>query len=121
MPITHPGGTSLYAIAQCLAPGGGGCPAAGGGANLDAEINIYQATIELASNATPAATGFGGALLAPGPVVGTQPITFTATDTGGPGVYKITLAVDGHPVYDATPDTNSGQCAPIGTDPERGR
>ena len=116
VPITHPGGTALYAIAQCLPPGGGNCPAGGGGSYLDAQVNIYQAIIDLTSNATPAATGFGGALLTPGPVAGTQPLTFTATDPGGPGVYKVTVAVDGHPVYSATPDTNSGQCAAVGTD-----
>jgi hypothetical protein len=116
VPITHPGGTSLYAIAQCLPPGGGNCPAGGGGAYLDAQVNIYQAIIDLTSNATPAATSFGGALLTPGPVAGTQPLTFTATDPSGPGVYKVTIAIDGHPVYSATPDSNSGECAAVGTD-----
>jgi hypothetical protein len=116
VPITRPGGTALYAIAQCLPPGGGNCPAGSGGAYLDAQVNVYQAIIDLTSNASPAATSFGGALLTPGPVSGTQPLTFTATAPGGPGVYKVTVAVDGHPVYDATPDRNSGQCATVGTD-----
>ncbi|HEU0317949.1 MAG TPA: hypothetical protein VFR49_11505, partial [Solirubrobacteraceae bacterium] len=116
VPITHPGGTQLFAVAQCLEPGGGNCPAGGGGAGLDAQVNLYQAIIDLTANATPAATGFGGGLLASGPVSGTQPITFLATDPGGPGVFKVTVAVDGQPLYAATPDTNGGHCASTGTD-----
>jgi hypothetical protein len=116
VPITHPGGTSLYAIAQCLPPGGGDCPAGGGGAGLDAEVNVYQATIDLTNNATPAASGFAGGLLAPGPVSGLAPLTFTATDPGGPGVYRVTVSVDSHDVYAQTPDSNGGHCVSPGPD-----
>ncbi len=116
VPITHPGGTSLYAIAACLVPGGGDCPAGGGGAGLDAQVNLYQATIDLTNNATPAATGFAGGLISPGAVSGTQPLTFTATDPGGPGVYRVSVSVDGRDVYAQTPDSNGGHCASAGTD-----
>ena len=114
--ITHPGGTHIYEEAECYGPGGGDCTADGGGAGLDAQAQIFAATIDLTNNATPAATGFGGALLASGPISGTEPIAFTATDPGGPGVLTVGVAIDGKNVYSGTPDTNGGECVSAGTD-----
>ena len=121
LPIAPVGGTTISEVVQCTAPssgtlGSGGCPAGQGGSGLDAQINLYQAIVDLTNNSTPAATNFAGALLTPGPVTGTQPITFTATDPSGPGVINISVAIDGVPVPGAQQDTNSGHCTPIGRD-----
>jgi hypothetical protein len=133
LPIAPIGGTTISEVVECTAPssgtlGSGGCPAGQGGSGLDAEAQIYQAVVDLTNNATPTATNFGGGLLAAGPVSGQQVLTLTATDgpagsgsapgaSSGPGVYQVEVQVDGQVVYDQTPDTNSGHCVPIGTDP----
>jgi hypothetical protein len=111
-PITHLGGTSLYAVAVCVGPyeGATSCPATGG---IDAGVYVSGATIALANSATPAASGFGGTLLSPN-AQGTQELTFLASDPGGPGVYLVTAQIDGKPIYSGTPDNNEGRCIPIG-------
>lgn len=111
-PITHPGGTSLYAVAVCVGPyeGATSCPANGG---LDAGVYVSTAEIALANTATPAASGFAGTLLSPD-AQGTQELTFLASDPGGPGVYLVVVQIDGKPVYSGTPNTNEGRCVPIG-------
>ncbi len=111
-PITHPGGTSLYAVAVCVGPyeGATSCPATGG---LDAGVYVSSAEIALANTATPAASGFAGTLLSPN-AQGTQELTFLASDQGGPGVYLVTVQIDGKTVYSGTPNTNEGRCVPIG-------
>lgn len=111
-PITHVGGSSLYAVAVCVGPyeGATTCPASGG---LDAAISVSGAAIELANNASPTASGFGGTLLSPN-AQGTQELTFQAGDAGGPGVYLVVVQIDGKTVYSGTPDTNEGRCVPLG-------
>lgn len=111
-PITHLGGSSLYAVAVCVGPyeGATSCPATGG---IDAGVYLSSAAIALANSATPAASGFGGTLLSPN-AQGTQELTFLASDPGGPGVYLVTAQIDGKTVYSRTPDNNEGRCIPIG-------
>jgi hypothetical protein len=111
-PITHLGGTSLYAVAVCVGPyeGATSCPATGG---IDAGVYVSSAAIALANSATPAASGFGGTLLSPN-AQGTQELTFLASDSGGPGVYLVTAQIDGKTIYSGTPDNNEGRCIPIG-------
>jgi hypothetical protein len=111
-PITHLGGSNLYAVAVCVGPyeGATSCPATGG---IDAGVYVSSAAIALANTATPAASGFGGTLLSPN-AQGTQELTFSATDPGGPGVYLVTAQIDGKTVYSGTPDNNEGRCIPIG-------
>jgi len=111
-PITHVGGSSLYAVAVCVGPyeGATTCPASGG---LDAAISVSGAAVDLANNASPTASGFGGTLLSPN-AQGTQELTFQASDSGGPGVYLVIVQIDGKTVYSGTPDINEGRCVPIG-------
>ena len=52
-PISHPGGTSIYAPALCVVSSTA-CPATGG-AGVNAEVAITSAQIELSVDATPAA------------------------------------------------------------------
>jgi hypothetical protein len=112
-PITHVGGSSLYAVAVCVGPyeGATSCPATGG---IDAAMNLSSAAIELANDATPAASGFGGTLFNPN-AHGTQELTFQASDPGGPGVRLVVVQIDGTTVYSGTPDSNEGRCVPLGS------
>ena len=75
---------------------------------------LRAADIALATDATPAASGFAGTLLAD-VARGTQDLTFTAIDSGGPGVYAVTAQIDGRTVYSGTPDANGGRCSSLGT------
>jgi hypothetical protein len=102
----------LYAVAVCVGPyeGATTCPASGG---LDAAVSVSSAAVELANNASPTASGFGGTLLNPN-AQGTQELTFQASDPGGPGVYLVVVQIDGKTVSSDTPDTNEGRCVPIG-------
>lgn len=113
VPIVHPGGSGLSVDAFCVAPvGEHDCPTTGG---LNAEVSIYSADVDLDNASTPIASGFAGSLLQP-TVTGTAGLTFQALDPGGPGVYRVTARLDGEPFYAATPETNDGNCATLGTD-----
>jgi hypothetical protein len=120
VPITHPGGTHLYAAAQCIGPGQPGAPGADcaqgdGASGVNAQIAIQAADIDLANNAVPTASGFTGSLLSLN-AGGMQDLVFTASDPNGPGVQRVTATVDSKPVYDQTPDLNAGACQSIGND-----
>jgi hypothetical protein len=110
-PITHPGGSKIYAVAVCVGPyeGATTCPAYGG---LDAAVYVIAAAIELANKSTPNASGFTGTLLDPG-ARSTQELLFTANDPDGPGVYTVTAEIDGATLYTGTPNTNGGDCAAL--------
>jgi hypothetical protein len=121
-PISHPGGTSIYAPALCVVSSIA-CPATGS-AGVNAQVAITQAEIELSVDATPAAHNFSGPLLTHG-ASGTADLVFTASDPGvgggfGPGVYGVTVQLDGRTVYSGVPDTYRGECVALGTDPASG-
>jgi hypothetical protein len=119
-PITHPGGTTIYAVARCYQ---GNCPSV----NTEvASLTISSAQIELADSSLPAASGFSGPLLAVG-AHGVADLLFTASDPrvapgsgGGPGVYSVTAKIDGTAVYSGTPNPNGGACVPLGGGPSGG-
>ena len=115
VPIVHPGGTQLFMAAFCVAPTEGAtkCPIGSGG-GVNAEIHLSAADIELANGSTPTGTGFAGSLLAPN-ASGTASLTFSAHDPEGPGVYRVTVDVDGSVVYQGTPEANGGRCASVGS------
>jgi hypothetical protein len=94
-------------------PGGYDCPGSQGG-SPEAVAEVISADFAIVSSASPAAGGFAGSLLDPA-AHGLADVQFTATDPGGPGVYAVTLQVDGTNVYSATPDGNGGACTAIGT------
>ena len=114
--IANPGGTQMFLGAWCVGPyeGATTCPAGSGG-GVNAEIAMYAADIELQNNSTPAGTDFAGSLLEPD-TSGTADLTFNAKDPEGPGVYRVTVDVDGSAVYQGTPESNGGRCASIGVD-----
>ena len=82
-------------------------------------VQLWWADLLLNNTSTPAATGFSGPLLSAN-AHGTADIAFTATDPNGPGVYTVAVEIDGQPVYDATPNTNQGNCHPVATDATTG-
>jgi hypothetical protein len=104
-------GGNLYLSASCTGPTGQYC-------NLDtnpawALVQLKYANLLLTNNSVPAATGFAGTLLAPD-AHGTADVFFNAADPDGPGIYQVTVDIDGIPVYQGTPDSNQGECAPLG-------
>ncbi len=76
-------------------------------------IQLWWADLRLSNDATPAASAISGTLL-DGEARGSRELTLTATDPDGPGVYSINVQADGQTLYTATPDTNNGQCTPVG-------
>jgi len=94
-------------------PGGYEC-AASQGSFPEALADILSADFVIDSEASPSAGGFGGTLLEPD-AHGTADLQFTASDIGGPGVYAVTVQIDGATVYDGTPNGNQGACAAVGT------
>jgi hypothetical protein len=106
-------GGNLYAEADCRTVGGN-CDT-GGSNGAYAWLQIASAKLLLENTSAPLAGGFGGSALAAG-VRGTGQLTFTASEPTGPGIYVVAVTVDGHAVYDGTPNTNGGACVPVGTD-----
>jgi hypothetical protein len=119
-PISHPGGTSIYAPAVCVDLSAAACPPGA----VNAQVDIKAADIELADSAVPAATDLTGGLLAR-PARGIATLRFTASDPNpaggiGPGVDGITVLLDGVTVYSGPPNPHVGPCPSIGIDPATG-
>ena len=116
LPANRGGG--LYLAAGCGGIAGQACNS-GGSLGAWSLVQLWWADLLLTNTAAPAASGFSGSLLS-ADAHGTADIVFTATDPSGPGVYNVTVQIDGHPIYNATPNTNQGKCAPTGTDTTTG-
>lgn len=111
-------GGNLYLGAACTGQVPGTACTQGGARGVWSSVAVAWANLLLSSSSLPTATDFAGSLLTPG-AHGTSTLTFTAADEG-PGVYQAIVTVDGAEVYNATPNTNSGKCAPVGTDTASG-
>jgi hypothetical protein len=109
--IPDKGGTHMYLMALCQGKESTAKCVAG----LDAQVKLSSAEIILSTSATPTVSGFTGPLLE-GAASGNATMSFTAHDLNGPGVYSVTVKLDGEAVYSGTPDSNSGECAIVGTD-----
>ena len=110
-------GGKLHLYASCIGHSGTYCYQ-GGSHGAWSMVSVGWANLLFSTDALPAASDFGGGLLADG-AHGTASLSFSATDPG-PGVYKVIVAIDGKPVYDATPNTLAGKCVPVGTDEATG-
>jgi hypothetical protein len=109
-------GGNLYVTAICTAFTGHTCDQNIGGSNgYWALAQVSSAHLLLSDSAGPQGTGFGGSALQRN-ARGVAHVVFTATDPGGPGIYSVTAAVDGTPVFSGAPNTNDGACVPVGTD-----
>jgi hypothetical protein len=107
--VTIPaGGRELFASVLCRnKPGGEPC--------YVETLFVLGATILLTPDANPSVSALSGSLTTGGSQHGTQDVSFTASDPGGPGIYQVTATIDGKVVYQATPNLNGGACAPVGT------
>jgi hypothetical protein len=105
-------GGSLYLSAGCGGGNGASCDEGGseGGWSL---VRLWWANLLLSSDATPSASGVSGTLLSAN-ASGIEELTLDAADPGGPGVYSVTVQVDGSTVYSGTPNNNVGKCVAVG-------
>jgi hypothetical protein len=111
VPITHAGGWLLFAAALCTPPPGENVCSTSG---INAEMNITSATVLFRNESTPTGTGFSGSLLN-NPASGTANLIFEAHDEKGPGVYRVSIQVDGQVFWSATPSLNENKCVAHGT------
>jgi hypothetical protein len=115
-------GGNLIAAASCAGANGAAantCATGQDGLNNFASVYVYSADLLLQNGSVPTGTGFSGTALEPG-ARGLTQLLLTAGDPSGPGVYLVQVFVDGTPVYSQTPNTNSGECVPVGTDAPTG-
>jgi hypothetical protein len=88
----------------------GGCPIASGG--LAASVWLFQSRITLQDNSAPqfdfAPTG---GLVDGGALSGPQPVTISAEDPNGSGVYQAKIEVDGHVLQQQVLDNPRGTCS----------
>jgi hypothetical protein len=106
-------GGNLYLSAGCGGEGGQACNS-GGSEGAWSLVRLWWANLLLESTSAPTGSGFSGSLLAPG-AHGTADLQLSAADPGGPGVYLVTLQIDGHTAYQGTPDGNAGHCVAVGS------
>ena len=106
-------GGALYVGASCGGAGGQACDE-GGNDGAWSLVDVWWANLLLSNSATPSGSGFSGTLLSPN-AHGTQELIFDTSDSGGPGVYAVTVQIDGKTVYSGTPDNNGGKCVAVGT------
>ncbi|HEY6524125.1 MAG TPA: hypothetical protein VIY10_10175 [Solirubrobacteraceae bacterium] len=114
LPATR--GGNLYVTAICTALSGSNCDEnVEGNDGFWALAQITSAHLLLSNPAAPQGAAFSGSALQRN-ARGLAHVVFTATDPGGPGIYSVTAAVDGTPVFSGTPNPNGGACVPVGTD-----
>ncbi len=106
-------GGNLYLSAGCGGAAGYACNSRGseGAWSL---VRLWWANLLLENDSAPTGSGFGGSPLEPD-AHGTAELQFTASDPGGPGVYSVTLEIDGQSIYQGTPDGNDGHCVAVGS------
>ncbi len=107
-------GGNLYLTAACNGTAGLACDN-GERDGAWAFVQVISAKLLLQNIASPTARQFSGTLLRRA-VHGIGRLRLQASDPGGPGVYRITVTIDGRTVHDATPNRNGGACVPVGTD-----
>jgi hypothetical protein len=112
--IVIPGGRggNLYLSAGCGGTGGEACDE-GGSEGAWSLVRLWWANLLLENDSAPTGSGFSGSLLEPR-AHGTADLQFTAGDPGGPGVYRVTLQIDGQTAYEGTPNGNGGHCVAVG-------
>lgn len=105
-------GGGFYLGAGCGGESGASCDE-GGSHGTWSLVQLWWADFLLSNDATPTAAGISGTLLNPG-ARGTQELIMDASDPDGPGIYNLTVQADGATLYDATPNSNGGNCSPVG-------
>ncbi len=114
--LTIPGGRGgeLYLSAGCGGQSNQGrvCDE-GGSEGAWSLVRVWWADLLLENDSAPTGSAFSGSLLEPD-AHGTADLQFTAGDPG-PGVYSVTLEIDGKKIYQATPNGNGGHCVSEGS------
>jgi hypothetical protein len=82
-------------------------------------MRVVWARLLLSTSVSPTGSGFAGSALQLG-LRGTGHVVFTAAEPAGPGIYQVSVAIDGQTVFSGTPNANAGKCVPVGTDPGTG-
>jgi hypothetical protein len=108
-------GGDLYVGAGCGGTSGDSCDEGGSDGGWSV-ADVYGADLLLSNSSEPTGTGFEGTLIEQGASGAAAELAFTAGDPQGPGVYQVLATIDGTTVYDATPNTNGGECVPVGVD-----
>ena len=106
-------GGNFFLSAGCGGLAGSSCEEGGAGGAWSS-VALQWADFLLSNASTPTAGNFGGTLLS-ADAHGTATLAFTAADPGGPGVYTVTVLIDGTTRCSGTANTNGGQCAPVGS------
>jgi hypothetical protein len=106
-------GGDFYIGAGCGGSNGYSCNE-GGSNGAWSLVELFWANFQLSNSSAPGASNISGTLLDPD-ARGTQELTLTANDPAGPGVYLITVQIDGKTLYTGTPNTNNGECVPVGS------
>ena len=107
-------GGQLYLSAGCGGEPGASCDE-GGSLGAWALVQLYWARLHLRNDATPAASGFAGTLLGAEARASSE-LAFTASDPGGPGIYRVLVQADGETLYTGTPDNDAGRCVAVGSE-----
>lgn len=110
-------GGSLFLEAGCGGASGQSCNS-GGKNGAWSSASVRSARLLLSNSASPTGAGFSGTALQPG-VSGVGHLLFTAGDAGA-GVYRVNTFVGRQLTGSIVPNSNGGQCAPVGTDPGTG-
>jgi hypothetical protein len=85
------------------------CPGSNS-AGFEAQALVSAGSFTLLDSTVPSVANVTGSLIAGGTLTGTETIGFTASDSGGGGIYSATVLVDGHQVEQKVPNTNGGLC-----------
>ena len=115
IPANEGGGVDV--LLDCSGGSGYSCNGTTNPAGYDGQMEVSSAALLLSNSSTPAGSGFAGTLLSSPTQGASADLVFTATDPSGPGVYTVGASIDGTSVYSATPNTNNGACASVGTYP----
>ena len=105
-------GGRLRLQAGCGGSSGEECNEGGPSAAI-AQVQLWWANLRLTNNALPSASAIGGTLLA-SEDRGTRELLLDASEQRGPGIYNLTVQAEGQTLYSGTPDSNDGQCVPVG-------
>ncbi len=91
-----------------------GCPAT---KTIKAFATLYGATITLQQDAFPEVTNVHGALANDSKLIGNVALRFLAK-SGGMGIYRLHITLDGNPMPSHILDDNGGKCRPVTGNPD---
>lgn len=122
VPANQVGASGLVGVTQIQASAvcGGGpgtsyvCPTSNAENGNSAEVDIYAADLLLNDPTVPSLSNVTGPLVSGATLSGNASISFTASDSGGPGIYSAWISVDGHAGASQILDTNGGACRSLG-------